>query len=151
MDVARTDWHEYDDWPAEQRSVRVGRWFAKGPAYEELRWRIADGAWSLEVGVFPDDSAVTYDSAERVVLAIRRQTLINRQANEINGGGPPPIPTLDASHIYWIQKHRDGLPGGDASGVCKVSYSTGEYTGLCLIARIAAEGVELLSVYGFEI
>ena len=153
VDLARLDWHEYDHLPAERRAVRSGNWFVKGRKEELVKWRIRDGAWSHDVGFSRDDDAVTYDSAEKAVLAIRRQTLTNRQAERIAGdsASQPPIPPLDASRIYWIRKPFEPFQNGDQSGVCQIGYQTGEYTGLYLIVRVTAEGVELLEVHSYII
>jgi hypothetical protein len=151
--VARLDWHEYDDLPAEGRAVRSGNWFVRGPKNELIKWRIRDGAWSRDIGFVVGESTVTYDSAEKVVLAIRRQTLTNRQAERKAGdiASQPPIPVLDASHIYWIQKPFEPFQKGDQAGLYQISYETGEYTGLWLIVRVTAEGVELVDVHSFII
>ncbi|HUK35963.1 MAG TPA: hypothetical protein VLV86_18730, partial [Vicinamibacterales bacterium] len=94
--LARLDWHEYDDWPPEDRSTHVGRWFAKGPAERETKWRIRDGAWRLDVGFLPDES-IPFEDAERVILAIRGGRLLNRQPERTSSDvtSQPSIPSFD--------------------------------------------------------
>jgi hypothetical protein len=150
----RDDWREYDDFPTELRTARVGRWVAKGPKEDRLQFRIQDGAWTAYVGVPADgkEEAVEYADANAIVLAIRLHKLINAQTPAKGGEPPPPIPALDASKVFWIQKD-DGSTSGallpnppSPPGLYVVTYSIGEDHDLWLLIRVLPERVELLGV-----
>ncbi len=91
------------------RLVRVGRWSTSRAAIrQEDRWRITDGSWHVEVRL----ESTSYENAVRIVLAIKRQTLVDRlpggQAVAVRRLFPGPIgvPAMDPSDILAVRKSR---------------------------------------------
>ena len=157
--MMRDSWQEYDDLPAERRTAQVGRWFAVGEKETMGKWRIRDGRWSIDIY---SDPGVPYEAAERIVLAIRRRQLLNRQAVSFDLGvaSQPRIPDLDPRHIGSIRRQDLQLLSffqytppdpADSSSLYEVTYFTGDYTGLSLHVQIIGDDVELFGVGPFEI
>lgn len=108
---------------------RVGRWFANTPSTRaDERWRVRDGAWHVDV---PIEAGVPYQDVERIVLAIRRATLVNMLPD---GAAIPP---LDADALTSVKK-----PAGNASGHYTVTVGRGP-RGAMLFVMLADGRVEL--------
>ena len=74
LDLIRTD--SKNCWPQRDATKRVGRWMANTSSpWIEARSRIHDGDWHVDLEL---DEDVPYRDAERIVLALRHKTLVNR-------------------------------------------------------------------------
>jgi hypothetical protein len=94
---------------------------------------VSDADWFIDVRLGPQ---VPYEDAERIVLAIRRQVVVNRLPSTI---GPltldTTMPSIDANDVQSIQK------GGSEPGRYEVR--TGRTGGLVLDVLVGEGRVEL--------
>lgn len=104
--VYRTDWSECSHKPEIGDAIlRRGRWTANAADLTEREeWRIRDGHWHVDVVL---DAGVAYDDAQRIVLAVRRHTLVSRLPSSM---GPlkrdTRVPAIDAQDIEAIARVR---------------------------------------------
>jgi hypothetical protein len=127
VDGHRVSWIALDIHRSDSRNCwrpapapRVGRWFANTPtARVEARWRVRDGDWRVDV---PIENAVPYQDVERIVLAIKRATLVNA----LPDGAP--MPPFDADAVTSVKK-----PAGNAPGRYTVTVGGGPRGGLLFV------------------
>jgi hypothetical protein len=111
-----------------------GAWTTAGVIDKEERRRITDGTWHVDVALGPE---VTVDVAERIVLAFRRSTVVNRSKS------PDVIVRFDWATIRtevfpWVSIQRDSKnPGG------YVVSMAGDGHGKEVTVRLAGEQVEV--------
>jgi hypothetical protein len=126
LDLIRTD--SKNCWPQRDATKRVGRWMANTSSpWTEERSRIHDGDWHIDLEL---DDDVPYRDAERIVLALRRKTLVNRVAGS-------PRADIDPDLITSIQK-----PAGKPDGEYTVT-AGGRARGVVLSIAIVDDRVEL--------
>jgi len=133
LSVCRKDWKP--SYCGRKSRRAEGRWEASSLDIERQEaWAIEDGDWQFTV---PVELGVPYADVEQIVLAIRRQQLINRLPTSI---GPlrlnPVMPEIDPTEITWIRKTVSGY-----------EVRTGRANGIILGVRIVNGTVELFS-YG---
>jgi hypothetical protein len=128
--------------PPELRRHRVGRWISMGEGEVVSEWRIQDGSWFVDLSLGPD---VSYDDAQRIVLALRHGTFTNRLPERlINGAMVRPSFQLDnRGQASSIQR--------DGAQAYKVSYWVGDYSGYTLSISLSEGKVLLLAVSVFEV
>ena len=135
VEANRVSWTALDIHRSDSRNCwrpgptpRVGRWFANTPSTRiEQRWRVRDGAWHLDV---PIEIGVPHEDVERIVLAIKRGTLVNTLPD---GAAPPP---LDADALTSVKK------SAGVAGRYTVTVGRGSRGGL-LFVTLADGRVEL--------
>ncbi len=106
--VFMRNWNEYADLPADERGPAVGHWASRQHLEERVFWRIRDGALSVLVN-YHAEGPVTFEDTEQIVLAVRRGTWLNGQPHD--DGVQRPLPSIDASRIYFIAPDRQNLWG----------------------------------------
>lgn len=124
------------DWPACESvsrwsTRREGRWRAsRSQLAVQESWRVEDGDWFVDVQL---GDHVQYGDAERIVLAIRRETLVNRLPIS---NGPltlnTAMPDLDANQVCSVV-------AGSEPGHFDVRVSAGQV----LTVAVVGEAVEL--------
>src|SRR2546422_578494 len=143
--IFRDNWRGPDDAPPpELRTHRVGRWISMGESETILQWRIQDGRWFVDV---PLCGGVTYEDAGRIVLAIRRGTLLDRRSERpVNGASSrSPLPRVDGGRVTSIERE------GSLSREYRVWYSGKNLSGYILHVRISEDQLELLTLSSFEV
>ena len=110
IDVCRIDWECY-----ETNLARVGRWVIASRAQEREAWRVDDKDWYVDVTL---SKGVSYKVAERIVVAIHRNDLVDRL--------PPSssMPIIKANNIRSVtslgteaDEYEVEIDGGGATGV----------------------------------
>ncbi|HKE82177.1 MAG TPA: hypothetical protein VKB50_00415 [Vicinamibacterales bacterium] len=126
LDLIRTD--SKNCWPQRDSTKRVGRWMANtSRPWIEERSRIHDGDWHIDLEL---DDGVPYRDAERIVLAVRRKTLVNRVPGSQRAD-------IDPDLITSIQK-----PTGKPAGEYIVTAGSGS-RGVVFSIAIVDDRVEL--------
>src|SRR5262245_52308182 len=119
LDILRID--SKNCWPQRNAGRRVGRWLSNtATPWVEERWRIRDGDWHVDLVL--DD--VPYADAERIVLAIRRKTLVSRLTDAA-------VPDVDENTLTSIQKQ-----AGTAKGTYSVNVGSGPKGSLLSVAVV---------------
>jgi hypothetical protein len=131
LQVCRSDWPCARAFRPGAVSGLVGMWLAIDRWLPRETWRIHDGDWSIDLAL----SGVSYKSAELIVIAIRRQALIDsRPAPSVKLNAL--VPPINAAAITGIRL----LP---VAGEYEVQTGRGG-GGLDLRVRIDGTKVELL-------
>jgi len=131
LDLIRTD--SKNCWPQRDATKRVGRWMANTSSpWIEMRSRIHDGDWHIDLEL---DEGVPYRDAERIVLALRHKTLVNRVPGSQRAD-------IDPALITSIQK-----PTGKPEGEYTVSAGSGS-RGVVFSIAIVDDRVELRGYRG---
>jgi hypothetical protein len=103
LSVCRRDWR-----CASRDGVRVGRWVS-GSIQSVMAWRVTDNGWYVDVHL---SEGVSFPAVERIVLAIRRQEVVNRLPTIFVGREfHPEMPFIDVSKIRTV-KLSAHYPGG---------------------------------------
>ena len=117
---------------------RAGRWMTSRAMLDtEQRFRIRDAEWFLDVSA-PE---LTFEAAERIVVAVRRAELLDRLPRTGNAAvdrvlypGIPPLKVDDLTTINRVE-----------GSSYRVSFGRGG-AGTFLTVRITEEGVEVLAI-----
>lgn len=131
-----------DAQPPDLRRHRVRHWIPMGEGEQVSQWRIEDGSWFVDLLLDPD---VPYADAQRIVLAIRHGTLVNRLPEVSNNGAMvrPPVQLDNRGQVSSIR--RDGPESFE------VSYWLGDYLEYAMKVRLSEGQVLLLSVSVSEV
>ena len=69
------DRHHCNEERSERPWVRAGRWMTSASTFQIERWRVVDADWHIDVALA---DGVTGSVVDNIVLAMRRQSLVNR-------------------------------------------------------------------------